>query len=178
MLTGQDNSFLHPVTVLTVLPFAFTGALLGPWLFAFSLSLFSVIGILLLMGLAKKNSIILVDYANQARARGLSPEEAMLSAGPVRLRPIIMTSLTTIAAAVTTANSLGPGTGTCQPMAVVIFGGIIVSTALSLVMVSAFWLLMERLMGRIRDSGDGTARFPEGTEPPAAPLPGGSGSTG
>ncbi len=159
ILAGQYNSFLHPITVLTVLPFAISGALIGLWLFGFSISLFSVIGILLLMGLAKKNSIILVDYANQARERGMDATAAMLYAGPVRLRPILMTSLATLAAAVPTAIGLGAGAETRQPMAVAVIGGILISTLLSLVVVPAFYVLADRLLRLL--TGGGTSRSPD-----------------
>ena len=146
ILGGQFNSFLHPLTVLTVLPFALSGALAGLWIGGFSFNLFSAIGIVLLMGLAKKNSIILVDYANQARERGMTTAEAMHHAGLIRLRPIVMTSVATLAAAVPTALGLGAGAETRQPMAVAILGGVIVSTILSLVVVPAFYVLADRLM--------------------------------
>jgi hydrophobe/amphiphile efflux-1 (HAE1) family protein len=148
ILGGQYNSFLHPLTVLTVLPFAISGALAGLWLAGFSLSLFSAIGILLLMGLSKKNSIILVDYANQARERGMDAAEAMAYAGPVRLRPIVMTSLATLVAAIPTSLGLGAGAETRQPMAVAVLGGIIVSTLLSLIVVPSFYVLADRIMQR------------------------------
>ena len=150
VLAGQFNSFLNPVTVLTVLPFAISGALIGLFVFGFSISLFSAIGILLLMGLSKKNSIILVDYANQAREQGMDPTAAMLHAGPIRLRPIIMTSLATIAAAVPTALGLGAGAETRQPMAIAVLGGIVVSTLMSLVVVPAFYVLADRVVARLR----------------------------
>ena len=150
ILGGQFNSFLHPLTVLTVLPFALSGALAGLWLCGFTFNLFSAIGIVLLMGLAKKNSIILVDYANQARERGMSTNDAMHHAGLIRLRPIVMTSVATLAAAVPTALGLGAGAETRQPMAVAILGGVIVSTILSLVVVPAFYVLADRLLVRIR----------------------------
>lgn len=150
ILGGQFNSFLHPLTVLTVLPFALSGALAGLWLGGFSINLFSAIGIVLLMGLAKKNSIILVDYANQARETGLNAADAMRHAGPIRLRPIVMTSVATVAAAIPTALGLGAGAESRQPMAVAILGGIAVSTVLSLVVVPAFYVLADRLLGFIR----------------------------
>ncbi len=150
ILGGQFNSFLHPLTVLTVLPFALSGALAGLWLCGFTFNLFSAIGIVLLMGLAKKNSIILVDYANQARENGMTTSEAMHHAGLIRLRPIVMTSAATLAAAVPTALGLGAGAETRQPMAVAILGGVIVSTILSLVVVPAFYVLADRLLAKIR----------------------------
>ena len=150
ILGGQFNSFLHPLTVLTVLPFALSGALAGLWLGGFTFNLFSAIGIVLLMGLAKKNSIILVDYANQGRERGLSTSAAMHQAGLIRLRPIVMTSVATLAAAVPTALGLGAGAETRQPMAVAILGGVFVSTILSLVVVPAFYVLADRLLVKVR----------------------------
>ena len=149
ILGGQFNSFLHPLTVLTVLPFALSGALAGLWIGGFTFNLFSAIGIVLLMGLAKKNSIILVDYANQARERGMATAEAIHHAGLIRLRPIVMTSVATLAAAVPTALGLGAGAETRQPMAVAILGGVIVSTILSLVVVPSFYVLADRLVTRI-----------------------------
>ena len=149
ILGGQFNSFLHPLTVLTVLPFALSGALAGLWIGGFSFNLFSAIGIVLLMGLAKKNSIILVDYANQARERGMATAEAMHHAGLIRLRPIVMTSVATLAAAVPTALGLGAGAETRQPMAVAILGGVLVSTILSLIVVPAFYVLADRLVIKI-----------------------------
>jgi multidrug efflux pump subunit AcrB len=114
------------------------------WAFGFSLNIFSMIGLLLLMGIVKKNSIILVDYATRMRAQGNEPVAAMLLAGPVRLRPILMTSVSTMMCAVPAALMLGPGGETRAPMAVAILGGLVVSTALSLLVVPAFYVVAER----------------------------------
>src|SRR5207245_6485926 len=101
MILGvQFNSFVHPFTVLMAVPFGVTGALAVLWACGDTLNLMSMIGMVLLAGLVKKNSIILVDYANQLRRQGLPLEQAVLTACPVRLRPIVMTSLATMAAAV------------------------------------------------------------------------------
>ena len=98
VLASQFNSFLHPITVLTILPLSIAGAAVALFLGGMTLNIFSMIGLLLLMGIVKKNSIILVDYATQLRATGLGAREAMLQAGPVRLRPILMTSVATMMA--------------------------------------------------------------------------------
>ncbi len=148
ILAAQFESFLHPITVLTVLPLAIAGAAAALYIGGFTINTFSVIGILLLMGIVKKNSIILVDYADKARAEGDGPVEAMAKAGAVRLRPIIMTSAATMMAAVPTALGLGAGAETRQPMAVAVFGGVLVSTLLSLVVVPAFYVVAERLKQR------------------------------
>ena len=99
------------------MPFAVTGALLTLWLTGDTLNMMSMIGFILLMGLVKKNSIILVDYTNQLREQGMGVEEALVKACPVRLRPILMTSIATIAGAIPAAFGVGPGAETRAPMA-------------------------------------------------------------
>src|SRR5262249_13438654 len=146
MILGvQFNSFVHPFTVLLAMPFAVTGALITLWLTGDTLNMMSMIGLILLMGLVKKNSIILVDYTNKLRADGLSVREAVLTACPVRLRPILMTSVATVAGAIPAALGLGPGAETRAPMARGIIGGIVLSTLVTLVLVPGFYVLIERL---------------------------------
>src|SRR4030095_10707727 len=140
VLASQFNSFLHPVTVLTILPLSVTGAVAALWIAGKSLNIFSMIGLLLLLGIVKKNSILLVDYANQHRDSGRAGRAAMLRAGPVRLRPILMTSVATLMAAVPPALGLGPGSEIRTPMAIGVIGGLVVSTALSLLVVPAFYV--------------------------------------
>jgi multidrug efflux pump subunit AcrB len=144
ILASQFNSFLHPVTILTILPLSVAGAAAALWLSGRSLNIFSMIGLLLLMGIVKKNSIILVDYTNQLRERGRDALAALLEAGPVRMRPILMTSTATMMAAVPASLGLGAGSETRAPMAIAVIGGLIVSTALSLLVVPAFYLLTDR----------------------------------
>ena len=150
VLASQFNSFLHPVTVLTILPLSIAGAAFALWIAGKSLNIFSMIGLLLLMGIVKKNSIILVDYANQARAEGLDARDAMLRAGPIRLRPILMTSVATLMAAIPPALGLGSGSEIRTPMAIAVIGGLVVSTALSLLVVPAFYVTADRLAGKVR----------------------------
>ncbi len=135
VLGSQFNSFLHPITILLALPFSITGGLLALRLSDRSLNVFSLIGLLLLMGIVKKNSILLVDFTNQVRQKGKSVREALLLACPTRLRPILMTSIATVAAAVPPALALGPGAETRIPMAIAVIGGVIVSTFLTLFVV-------------------------------------------
>jgi len=157
VLASQFNSFLHPATVLTILPLSIAGAMFALYGAGRTLNVFSMIGLLLLMGIVKKNSIILVDYANEVReheaheGREVDATEAMKRAGPVRLRPILMTAVATLMAAVPSALGLGPGAETRGPMADAIIGGLILSTALSLFVVPAFYVLTDRAkqwMGR------------------------------
>jgi len=150
ILGAQFNSFLHPVTVLTILPLSVAGAFLGLWLGGKTLSIYSMIGILLLMGITKKNSIILVDYANAVREeKSLTAAAAMLEAGPIRLRPILMTTVATMMAAVPSALGLGAGSETRGPMAIAVLGGLTVSTALSLLVVPAFYVVADRAKQRV-----------------------------
>ncbi len=154
VLAAQFDSFLHPVTVLTILPLSVAGAFVGLWLGGKTLSVYSMIGILLLMGITKKNSIILVDYTNAARSeQGLDAKQALLQAGPIRLRPILMTTAATMMAAVPSALGLGAGSETRGPMAIAVLGGLALSTSLSLLVVPAFYLLADRAKGRVFRKG-------------------------
>jgi multidrug efflux pump subunit AcrB len=145
MILGvQFNSFVHPFTVLMAVPFGVTGALATLWVMNDTLNLMSMIGMVLLAGLVKKNSIILVDYTNQLRAHGMGLNEAVLTACPVRLRPILMTSLATIAAAVPLAMGYGPGAETRAPLARSIIGGIVLSTMVTLIIVPIFYVMFDR----------------------------------
>ncbi|HUQ00883.1 MAG TPA: efflux RND transporter permease subunit [Kofleriaceae bacterium] len=143
VLGSQFNSFLHPFTVLTILPLSLVGAVFALLYTGQTLNIFSMIGLLLLAGIVKKNSIILVEYANHARDRGLSARDAMIEAGPTRLRPILMTSIATMMAAVPAATGLGAGSETRTPMAIAVIGGLVVSTALSLFVVPAFYVVAD-----------------------------------
>ncbi len=145
VLASQFNSFIHPLTVLLALPFSISGAFFALMISHQTINLYSMIGILLLMGLVKKNSILLVDFTNERRRQGMSVREALLDACPIRLRPILMTSVATIAAAVPPALAMGPGAETRIPMAVVIIGGVVVSTVLTLVVVPCAYSLMSGL---------------------------------
>jgi HAE1 family hydrophobic/amphiphilic exporter-1 len=180
MILGvQFNSFMHPLVVLMALPFAVTGAFVTLWLTGDTLNMMSMIGLILLMGLVKKNSIILVDYTNQLRKEGKSVEEAVLAACPVRLRPIVMTSIATIMAAVPAAIGIGSGAETRAPMARAIIGGILVSTLVTLILVPVFYVLMERLRSASKQmllTGDGALRGP--LEVLSAPSPNGEGAAG
>lgn len=145
VLGTQYNSFIHPITVLLALPFSISGALIALRVSDLSLNIFSLIGLILLMGIVKKNSIMLVDFTNQRREEGLPLKEALLTACPQRLRPILMTSFATLAAAVPPALALGPGAETRIPMAVVVLGGVVVSTFLTLFVVPCAYSLMAKL---------------------------------
>lgn len=150
ILAVQFDSFIHPISVLVALPFSVTGALIALWMFDVSLNLFSFIGLIVLMGIAKKNSIMLVEFTNQVRNghmdnRHETPINALLIACPVRLRPIIMTSVATVAAATPLILGSGIGIETRVPMGLSIIGGTIISTILTLFVVPALYLILTPL---------------------------------
>jgi hydrophobe/amphiphile efflux-1 (HAE1) family protein len=149
VLASQFNSFIHPFVVLLALPFSLTGALLGLLVTHQSINLYSLIGLVLLMGIVKKNSILLIEFANQKRfLDGLNVRDAMLAAGPIRLRPILMTSMATLAAALPPALALGPGAESRIPMSITIIGGVIVSTFFTLLVVPCAYSLLARFESR------------------------------
>lgn len=145
ILASQFNSYIHPLTVLLALPFSISGALFGLAMANQSLNIYSLIGIILLTGIVKKNSILLVEFTNHTRTEGKKAHEALMEACPVRLRPILMTSISTIAAALPPALALGPGAETRVPMAVAVIGGVLFSTVLTLFVVPCAYLLLSRL---------------------------------
>jgi multidrug efflux pump len=151
ILASQFNSYLHPVTVITILPLSIAGAAFALWIGGQSLNIFSMIGLLLLMGIVKKNSIILVDYANVLRLQGLDPRAAMEKAGPIRLRPIVMTAVSTLMAAIPPALGIGAGSEIRMPMAIAVIGGLTLSTILSLIVVPAFYVATDGLSVKLRD---------------------------
>lgn len=153
ILAVQFNSFRDPIAVLMALPFSATGAFLILWMFDASLNLFSFIGLIVLMGIAKKNSIMLVEFTTQVREHDkLDYREALIKACPVRLRPILMTSVATVAAALPLVIGGGMGHETRMPMGLVIVGGTIVSTAFTLFVVPQFYLVLNQMRFRKKDA--------------------------
>ncbi len=150
VLASQFNSFLQPLIVMTAQPLAVVGGLAALWVTGTSLNMVSMIGLILLMGLVAKNSILLVDLTNQLRERGRGVEEALREACPVRLRPVLMTSLTVILALLPAALGLGAGADTNGPMAIAVIGGMLSSTLLTLVVVPAVYSLVEQGLRRLR----------------------------
>jgi len=148
VLASQFNSFIHPATILLALPFSITGALLGLWVTNTSLNIYSMIGILLLMGIVKKNSILLVEFTNHKRREGFDVKEALIEACPVRLRPILMTSVATIAGAIPEALARGAGSEIVRPMAITVVFGVAVSTFLTLFVVPCGYSLASPLEDR------------------------------
>jgi hydrophobic/amphiphilic exporter-1 (mainly G- bacteria), HAE1 family len=145
ILAAQYNHFVHPLTIMTTLPVAFVGAFLLLFITKMTVSIFSIIGIIMLMGLVTKNAILVVEFTNQLRAKGMERDKALMTAGPTRLRPVLMTTMSTIVGMLPVALMLGGGAGTEMraPMAVAVIGGLITSTLLTLVVTPVVYALFD-----------------------------------
>ena len=150
VLASQFNSFRQPLIVMISQPLAVIGGTLGIWIVGSDLNIFSMTGLVLLTGLVAKNSILLIDRTNQERKKGLDIDEALLSACPRRLRPILMTSLTLILAMMMPALGIGSGVELSQPLAIAIVGGMISSTFLTLVIIPIVYSSAEKRKQRKR----------------------------
>ena len=179
-LAAQFESLVHPFTVMLALPLAFVGAFGSLWLLywlgkinvipdipAMNFNLFSQIGLVLLVGLVTKNSILLVEFANQEMEKGANAYDAMIEAGRVRLRPILMTALSTIAGIMPIAIGFGAGAESRRPMGVAVVGGMLSSTFLTLFVIPVFYILLGRITKR-RPHSQASGSEPLGlTEVPA-----------
>jgi HAE1 family hydrophobic/amphiphilic exporter-1 len=143
VLAAEFESFSQPLVIMVSLPMALIGAILGLLITGLTVNMMSLIGFAMLLGLVTKVAILLVDYTNQARERGLSIEDALREACSLRLRPIMMTTTSTILGMLPIALGLGAGAELRQSMGVVIVGGMVSSTILTLVVVPLIYLLIE-----------------------------------
>jgi multidrug efflux pump len=149
VLASQFESLVHPFTVLLAVPLAVTGALFTLKLAGATLNLYSQIGMILLIGLVTKNSILLVEYINQLKERGMTTIDAALESGRIRFRPILMTSVATIMGATPIAFGLGAGSISRRPLGYAIVGGVFFSTLLTLYVVPAVYVIFDGLRGRV-----------------------------
>ncbi|HZY04011.1 MAG TPA: efflux RND transporter permease subunit [Anaeromyxobacteraceae bacterium] len=172
ILAAQFESLVHPFTIMMALPFAVIGGIAGLLLARQYMSMMGMIGFIMLMGLVTKNGILLVEFTNQLRARGKSTLEALMEAGPIRLRPILMTSVAMIAGMIPVALARGDGAETRVPMAVAIIGGLVTSTALTLGIVPVVYSLVDsarnRVMRRAKRETPAAAQAGEAAHAPAA----------
>ncbi|AOW76434.1 multidrug transporter AcrB [Colwellia sp. PAMC 20917] len=142
VLAAQFESFIHPFVILLTVPLALVGALAGLELMGMSLNIYSQIGIIMLIGLAAKNGILIVEFANQLRDKGIAFEEALISASQQRLRPIVMTTFTTVTSAIPLVFAVGPGAESRMVIGVVIFAGVSLASIFTLFIVPGayYWL--------------------------------------
>jgi HAE1 family hydrophobic/amphiphilic exporter-1 len=140
----QFQSLLYPLIILATIPLAFTGGLLALLITNMNLSMVSIMGLIILVGVVVNNGIVLIDYINKLREKGLPVKEAIVEAGKTRLRPILMTALTTILALLVMALAIGEGSELLQPMAITAIGGLIYATILTLVVVPTIYAMLNR----------------------------------
>jgi HAE1 family hydrophobic/amphiphilic exporter-1 len=144
VMASQFESLLHPFVILFSVPFALIGLLATLWVFGITISIMVLIGGILLAGIVVNNAIILVDYTNQLRRRGMGKLEALRHAGNVRLRPILMTTATTVLGLLPMAIGMGAGSELRRPMALTVIGGLITSTMLTLLIIPAVYAVLDR----------------------------------
>ena len=161
VLASQFESFLEPFLIMISLPLALVGALLAILLTGKNLGMPAMIGVVMLMGLVTKNAILLVDLTNQYVREGMSVRDAILKAGPVRLRPILMTTIAMILGMLPSAMGQGQGSEFRSPISIATIGGLITSTLLTLVVVPVAYLLLARILDRVRAWRASGARVPQ-----------------
>jgi len=145
VLGSQFNSFIHPAAIMASLPLSLIGVFLALFLFQSTMNLFSIIGIIMLMGLVTKNAILLIDFIKKAMDRGETRYDAIIQAGKTRLRPILMTTSAMVMGMIPLALGLGEGGEQSAPMAHAVIGGVITSTLLTLVVVPVIFTYLDDL---------------------------------
>jgi multidrug efflux pump len=184
VLAAQFESFLHPFVIMTTVPLAVIGALVGLWFYGMSINVFSQIAAIMLVGLAAKNGILIVEFANQLRDRGVDYKEAVIEAAAIRLRPVLMTSLCTAFGALPLMLASGAGAEAREAIGVVVFYGVVISVFLTLAVVPAVYTLVarntkspqtiakliERLRAAARPAVTGTADASAAPQDPESPV--------
>jgi HAE1 family hydrophobic/amphiphilic exporter-1 len=149
VLASQFESLVHPFTILLTIPLAGVGAILIFFILGLSLNIMAYIGVIMLVGIAVNDSIILVDVINQRIREGLSRKEAIIEAGKVRIRPIVMTSITTILALLPLTFGFGESAALRSPMAIAVIGGLVTSTLLTLVVIPCVYYVLDQLKDKL-----------------------------
>jgi len=145
IMASQFESLLHPLVIMLTIPLAFLGSVIALGMLGISLSVVVFLGMIMLAGIVVNNAIVLVDYINTLRGRGLPRDEAIVTAGSVRLRPILMTTATTVLGLLPMALGMGDGAEIRTPMAITVIAGLISSTALTLLVIPSFYAIVESL---------------------------------
>jgi multidrug efflux pump len=167
VLAAQFESFIDPLIIMVTVPLAIAGALLSLWIFGQTLNIFSQIGMIMLIGLVTKNGILIVEFANQSRLKGMAKKEAVVYAASMRLRPILMTSLAMALGALPLALSLGAAATSRIPLGIVIVGGIIFSLLLTLFVIPAIYVYLSTSKKTSElDQFNNTVATADGTTPP------------
>ncbi|MCY4057610.1 MAG: efflux RND transporter permease subunit, partial [Gammaproteobacteria bacterium] len=147
VLAAQFESFVHPLVILVTVPLAVTGALLGLYLTGSSINIFSQIGIVMLIGIASKNGVLIVEFINQMRDAGRSFEQAIIWGASIRLRPVVMTTISTVMGSIPLILATGAGSESRIVLGIVVFSGVSLATLLTLFVVPSFYALLARRTG-------------------------------
>lgn len=179
ILAAEFESFVHPFTVLLSIPFALIGAVLALWLTGGGVNTISLIGVIILTGIVDNNAVVMLDLVSQLRAQGASTRQALLEAAQARLRPILMTTLTTMLAILPMALAIGAGGALQAPLGIAVFGGLFTATALTLIALPVAYELIEDLRTRVRHAfAGGSAREQAVDAGPVEPAPTAADSAG
>jgi HAE1 family hydrophobic/amphiphilic exporter-1 len=149
VLASQFGSFAQPIVIMLAMPFSFIGAFLALRLSGFDLDILGMIGLIMLLGLVTKNSILLIDFTNRLRAAGMEKHDALERAGAVRLRPILMTTLAIVVGSIPVAIGIGEGSEFRRGLSIVLIGGLITSMLLTLLVVPTAYSLLESITNRV-----------------------------
>jgi multidrug efflux pump len=168
VLAAQFESWIQPAVIMLTVPLAALGGLCGLVLAGSSINIYSEVGLIILVGISAKNGILIVEFANQLRAQGQAVREAVLEAATVRLRPIIMTSLSAVMGATPLMLARGPGAGSQRTIGVVVFTGAILGTLLTVFVVPVFYHLFAGAGRRAADAAQDEGRAPG--DPPLRPA--------
>jgi HAE1 family hydrophobic/amphiphilic exporter-1 len=165
IMAAQFENLIHPLVILFTIPLAFFGTGLAMAWLGISLSVVVFLGMIMLAGIVVNNAIVLVDYVNVLRRRGLPVDEAILTAGQVRLRPIVLTTATTVLGLLPMALGLGDGAEIRTPMAIAVIGVMINSTLLTLIVIPVIYRLFDRLQAKLLGTKEETVESPGVTRP-------------
>jgi HAE1 family hydrophobic/amphiphilic exporter-1 len=165
ILAGEFESFIHPFTILLAVPLSLIGAVWSLWLFGAGINTISLIGAIILVGIVDNDAVVKIDFINRMRREGMPVREAIQAAGHARLRPILMTTLTTMLAVLPMMLGIGPGAALQAPLAIVLFGGLFTATALTLIVIPVAYELIDEFGTRAR------TMMSRGPRPGPATLP-------
>ncbi|MGQ0813817.1 MAG: efflux RND transporter permease subunit, partial [Gemmatimonadota bacterium] len=150
ILAAEFESFVHPFTILLAVPLSLIGAVWSLWLFGAGINTISLIGVIILVGIVDNDAVVKIDFINQMRRQGMSVREAIHAAGHARLRPIVMNTLTAMLAVLPMMLGIGPGAALQAPLAIVVFGGLLTATALTLIVIPVAYELIDEVGERVR----------------------------
>jgi HAE1 family hydrophobic/amphiphilic exporter-1 len=158
ILAAEFESVVQPFTILLSVPLGLIGAILALWLFGSGLNTVSLIGVVILVGIVDNNAVVMLDFINQRRDEGATVREAILDAGSARLRPILMTTITTMLAIMPMMLGIGAGAGLQAPLAIAVFGGLFSATALTLLVIPVVYEIVDDFQAWVRNRNSDSQR--------------------